>query len=47
MTLSFVISESIFKLALEDSGVLTECEINSIYTDEFDEVERGIFNTFR
>jgi hypothetical protein len=30
--------DALFKVSLEDAGVITTCDINSLYSEDFDEV---------
>ena len=45
--MSYNTVDAIFKLSLEESGVLTTCDITSLFCDDFDEVHRGLFSAFR
>jgi hypothetical protein len=47
-TMTYSTSDAIFKLNLEDSGILTTCELSSIHLDMHDEeLQGGLFATFR
>ena len=35
-------ADALFKVSLEDAGVITTCDINSLYSEDFDEVRHSI-----
>ena len=39
--------DATFKLSLEESGVLTTCEINVLYSDDFDDIQGALLSAFR
>ena len=39
----FQTKDVIFKLSLEEDGVMTTCELASLYTEDFDEVINNFF----
>lgn len=45
--MSYNTVDATFKLSLEESGVLTTCEINVVYSDDFDEIQGGLLSAFR
>lgn len=47
LTMSFNTTEAMFKLELEESGVLTTCDIVTVYDDDFEELHSGIYSAFR
>ena len=43
-TTLFQTKDVIFKLSLEEDGVMTTCELASLYTEDFDEVINDFFS---
>eukprot|EP01040_Poterioochromonas_malhamensis_P005473 gene5473-5876_t len=46
-SISYTSVESILKISLEESGILTICEINCLYVEEFDSIQQSLMLAFR
>jgi hypothetical protein len=46
-TMTYSADDAIFRLSLEDSGILTTCELPGLYVDDEDTANGGLFVTFR
>jgi Repair protein Rad1/Rec1/Rad17 len=45
--MSYNTLDATFKLSLEESGVLTTCDIASLFSEDFEETMSGLFSDFR
>lgn len=46
-TMTFSAEDAIFRLALEDSGIMTSCDLTAIHHDDFEGIDSGLFAAFR
>jgi len=46
-TMTYTSSNAIFSLSLEDSGVVTTCELNALFNDDADEMRGDLLSAFR
>jgi hypothetical protein len=46
-SITYSCEDAIFQLSLEEMGVLTTCELTTLYNDDSLEIEYGLFTSFR